>query len=85
MFMLKDPKKTAAMIIAIHKKPEGESGESDAYEAHKDEAKHLLEAIKAGDEEGFMHSLKDFVALCIDEYENEEEANEPEESESPQA
>jgi len=83
MFMLKDPKKTAAMIIAIHKKPEDETSEPED-EAHLDEAKHLLEAIKANDPEGLMHSLKDFVALCMDEYEKAEDAAEGEESEGPE-
>lgn len=86
MFLIKDPRKTATIIMA-HAMPEEVSqegeGEESLDEALKDEAEHLLKSIKAGDAAGVALALKDICAMCFDEYERQphEEAEEPEEAE----
>jgi 5,10-methenyltetrahydromethanopterin hydrogenase len=68
---MKDPKKTATLIIEAmktKKAPQTSDGAvKDALPANSDQASRLLEAIKSSNPEAFMNSLRSFVKDVMNE------------------
>lgn len=79
--LMKDPKKSIALLIAGPKKMEDspkseEGGEYDPSIAYKSAAEEILAAVESKDPGALVEALKSFHEMCMNEPEPEEETPE---------
>jgi hypothetical protein len=80
--MMPDRKKSVGMIIArmkpdgeykTEKKPEGEEDHNDMELAQEDAMRKFISSMESKDPKGMVSSLKDFIELCHEDYEEQDE------------